>query len=166
MKCRFLFQLLVVIGLVTTGTVTGQAQEPQAPSQGKPPDITGVYVCDGVNPEGKPYRGVVEIAKMNNVFYLRWTFPQSSESALGIGIVSNDVLAVSYYGGSMVGVVAYKIEDGKKMVGEWTVVGADGVYKETLMKVSDGGATEPPVHPPVPKPPAPATRPPETLKEA
>ena len=99
-------------------------------------DLAGVYVCDGVNPEGHPYRGIVEIVKTQETFHLRWTFPQSDDGALGIGIVSNGVLAVSYYGGATAGVVVYKIEEGKKMVGEWTVAGADGgKYQETLTKL-------------------------------
>ena len=99
-------------------------------------DITGVYRCDGVNPQGRAYRGMVEIVRMNDAFQLRWTFPQSSDAALGIGIVSNGVLAVSYYGGDMAGVVVYKINDDKPMVGEWTVVGSEGgVFRETLTRL-------------------------------
>ena len=99
-------------------------------------DIVGMYVCDGINPEGRPYRGFVEIVKTDETFHLRWTFPQSNDGQLGIGIATNGVLAVSYYGGATAGVVVYKIAEGKKMVGEWTVAGADGgVYKETLTKL-------------------------------
>ena len=103
------------------------------------PDIAGIYVCDGTNPEGRPYRWMVEIIRTQETFRLRWTFSQNDDGALGIGIVSNGVLAVSYYGGATAGVVVYKIEEGKKMVGEWTVAGADGgVYKETLTKLPAG----------------------------
>lgn len=99
-------------------------------------DIAGVYTCDGVNPEGRPYRGIVEIVKTDGTFQLRWTFPQGNDGQLGIGIVTNGVLAVSYYGSATAGVVVYKIDEGKKMVGEWTVAGArGGVFKETLTKL-------------------------------
>ncbi|MEQ1895789.1 MAG: hypothetical protein ABL971_00220 [Vicinamibacterales bacterium] len=112
-------------------------------------DISGVYRCDGVNPQGRPYRGMVEIVKLHDAFQLRWTFPQDENPALGIGILSNGVLAVSYYGGDMAGVVVYKINEGKPMVGEWTVVGSEGgVFKETLTRLpghgsSDGGTERP-----------------------
>jgi hypothetical protein len=110
----------------------------QAPDN---PDITGVYRCDGVNPQGKAYRGMVEIVRINEAFQVRWTFPQSSDAALGIGIISNGVLAVSYYGGDMAGVVVYKINDNKPMVGEWTVVGSEGgVFRETLTRVKGHSA--------------------------
>jgi hypothetical protein len=99
-------------------------------------DVAGVYMCDGVNPEGNPYRGIVEIVKTQETFQVRWTFPQSDDSALGIGILSNGVLAVSYYGGATAGVVVYKIAEGQKMVGQWTVTGANGgVFNETLTKL-------------------------------
>ena len=103
-------------------------------------DLVGVYVCDGINPQGRPYRGIVEIVKTDETFRLKWTFPQSDDTALGIGIVSNGVLAVSYYGGALVGVVVYKIDEGRKMFGEWTVAGANGgVFKETLTKLPGYG---------------------------
>ena len=100
------------------------------------PDLAGTYSCDGVNPAGRPYRGVVEIVRMDDTFHLRWTFPQESDAALGIGIISNGVLAVSYYGGAAAGVVVYKIEEGNKLIGDWTIVGADGgVFHETLKRI-------------------------------
>ncbi|MGE3578725.1 MAG: hypothetical protein AB7I25_09715 [Vicinamibacterales bacterium] len=108
-------------------------------------DITGVYRCDGVNPQGKAYRGMVEIVRMNDAFQLRWTFPQSSDAALGIGIISNGVLAVSYYGGDLAGVVVYKINDDKPMVGEWTVIGSEGgVFRETLTRLPGHGPSDGP----------------------
>jgi hypothetical protein len=114
---------------------------PAAAQAADEPDISGVYRCDGVNPQGKAYRGMVEIVRMNDAFQLRWTFPQSSDAALGIGIVSNGVLAVSYYGGDMAGVVVYKLSDDKPMVGEWTVVGSEGgVFRETLTRLPGHGA--------------------------
>lgn len=100
-------------------------------------DPSGVYSCDGVNPAGRPYRGIVEIVKAQETFHLRWTFPQDGDSALGIGIMSNGVLAVSYYGSATAGVVVYKLEDGK-LVGDWTIAGAGGgVYHETLKRLSE-----------------------------
>lgn len=107
------------------------------------PDLDGVYSCDGVNPAGRPYRGIVEIVRTDNTFRLRWTFPQDADGALGIGIMSNGVLAVSYYGGATAGVVVYKVEDGNKLVGEWTVVGSEGgVYHETLKRLDRSQAPD------------------------
>jgi len=45
------------------------------------------------------------------------------------------VLAVSYFSG-LPGVAAYQIEDGSRLVGEWTVAGAGGeLFSETLIKM-------------------------------
>ena len=100
------------------------------------PELTGVYRCDGANPDGSPYRGVVEIAKNHDTFHVRWSFPDG-RSAFGIGFVRSNSLSVSYFGGGVAGLAVYKIESGK-LVGEWTVAGADGtVYTETLTKMSD-----------------------------
>lgn len=127
---------LVVVFLVA---LLGAALPAQA-QQAEEIDISGVYRCDGVNPQGKPYRGMVEIVKMNDAFQLRWTFPQSDDAALGIGIVSHGVLAVSYYGGDTAGVVVYKINANKPMVGTWTVVGSEGgVFQETLTRLPGHG---------------------------
>ena len=139
---------------------------PSVPALAQSPadaDISGVYRCDGVNPQGRTYRGMVEIVKLHDTFQLRWTFPQDENPALGIGIVSHGVLAVSYYGGDMAGVVVYKITEGKPMVGEWTVVGSEGgVFTETLTRLpghdsSDGGTRRPPDRPTERTPRRPAT---------
>lgn len=96
-------------------------------------DLTGVYICEGMNPDGKAYQGIVEIAKNHDTFELRWRFAPAG-TAVGFGIQSGDVLAVSYYGG-IVGLVVYQIEDGPKLVGRWTAAGADGaLFSETLTK--------------------------------
>jgi len=98
------------------------------------PDLAGVYVCNGVNPDGSPYVGLVEIASVNGALELQWIF-EGEVVAVGMGIRSGDVLAVAHYT-SAPGVIAYRIEDGDRLVGQWTVAGADGaLFSETLTKV-------------------------------
>jgi hypothetical protein len=73
----------------------------------------------------------VEISKLKNTFRVRWTMDDGS--IIGVGIFSNGVFAVSYFGGAPA-VVVYKL-DGTNLVGEWTMGGIEGaVYKETLTK--------------------------------
>src|SRR3970282_856136 len=79
-----------------------------------PPDLVGSYRCDGMNPDGSAYRGVVEIAKVRETFRVKWTLDDSAVT--GVGIYSNDVFAVSYFGGAPA-VVVYKV-DGSRLVGE------------------------------------------------
>ena len=96
--------------------------------------LDGVYRSEGVNPDGTKYRGTVEIAKDDQTYLVRWLARQVT--SIGIGIVRGDVLAVSYYTGTNIGVAIYHIEKGPRLTGEWTVLGADGQrYPETLTKM-------------------------------
>jgi hypothetical protein len=125
--------LLVLLLVSLAGPSSGTAHAEES-------DIAGLYLCDGVNAQGNAYRGVVEIVRTNDTFSVKWTFPRNNDGALGIGIVSNGVLAVSYYGGRTAGVVIYKLSAGTTLVGVWTVAGVDGgVFTETLTRLPPGG---------------------------
>jgi hypothetical protein len=100
-------------------------------------DLAGLYICDGVNHDGSRYRGIVEIVKYHDAYQLLWSSFESEVVAIGIGIRSGNVLAVMHYSG-VPGVIAYRIEQGSRLVGEWTVAGADGIlFSETLTKMPD-----------------------------
>jgi hypothetical protein len=122
---------LTLIPILSFGT------RPVVPEQR---ELTGLYICDGVNPDGTPYRGFVEIVRNDETFRVRWRLA-SRVSYIGIGILSEDVLAVSYYGG-MTGLAVYRVA-GDRLVGSWTLAGADSaIYSETLTKVD--GRVRPP----------------------
>ena len=108
------------------------------------PGLAGVYRCEGTNPNGTPYQGIVEIAPLDDTFLVQWTLADDV-SVVGVGIYSGGVLGVSYFGGAPA-IVVYKI-DGDRLVGEWTVGAAGTVHSETLTRMAK---TEP----------APARRPP------
>jgi hypothetical protein len=99
--------------------------------------IAGLYACEGIRPDGVAYRGVVQIVRHDNTYHLLWTLAPD-EQYLGIGILSEGVLAVSYFGG-LPGVVVYRIGEGQlgpQLTGRWTVVEADGqVFSETLTRL-------------------------------
>ena len=120
--------LLGVI-VIALGAITSIA----APDTQTQADIAGIYKCEGMNPDGTPYQGLVEIAKVQDTFRIRWTLGDGS-SIIGVGILTGGVFAVSYFGGAPA-IVVYKI-DGRRLVGEWTMGGAEGaVYSETLTKM-------------------------------
>ena len=109
-------------------------------------DITGTYMCQGQSPDGTTYHGIVQIVQIDDTFRVRWALASNSGGEVdlvGVGIFSNGVFAVSYFGGAP-GVGVYKI-DGARLVGEWTIGGADGaVYTEMLTRVE----VQPGAHPP------------------
>jgi hypothetical protein len=100
-------------------------------------DLTGIYACEGVRPDGAVYRGLVELVRRDDTYHVGWFLPPH-EHHFGLGIVSGDVLAVSYFG-DLPGVVAYRIDndgDTTRLVGRWTAAAAPGrVFTETLTAV-------------------------------
>ena len=114
-----------------------------------PSDVAGVYSCSGVNPDGSPYEGVVEIAQLKDTYRVKWTLEDGS--ILGVGILSNGVLAVSYFGGAPA-VVVYRL-DGNRLIGEWTMGGVEGtMYRETLTRMSGAPVPSVPAEPAPRKP--------------
>jgi hypothetical protein len=105
-------------------------------------DFTGVYSCEGTNPDGRSYVGVVEILKVEGTYLVRWTMPNDTQ-VMGVGIFSHDVLAVSYFGGSPALVVYSTTTDGR-LDGKWTMGGAEGLtFTETLTKMTEGAKRQP-----------------------
>jgi hypothetical protein len=130
--------VLLITVLAAAGGIVSMAAPPAQS------DVAGVYRCTGVNPDGSPYEGVVEIAQVRDTYRVRWTLEDGS--IVGVGIFSNGVLAVSYFGGAPA-VVVYR-RDGDRLVGEWTMGGVEGtMYGETLTKVSDVPAPRVPAEP-------------------
>lgn len=152
----------LLIAAVVLAAVGGTAVASEKPAQGEPPaatktlDPSGVYLCEGTNPDGNPYRGLVEIAAVRNTYLVRWTLSDQVE-VTGVGILQNGMLAVSYFGGTPA-VVLYRI-DTDKLVGEWTMGGTEGMlYGETLTKVPEGSLPQlrreqPRSQPPTPRRP-------------
>lgn len=129
-----------------------------APTDAASP-LVGTYECQGVEPDGTPYRGVVEIIPNEGTYDVIWTFG-SGQRYSGLGVVNGDVLAVSYFT-NRPGVVAYKIEQGEKgprLQGQWTMVGAGKVFHETLTRVTRDVKRPDPAPAPEPRRPAPLGR--------
>jgi hypothetical protein len=119
--------------------------------------LVGTYDCQGVEPDGTPYHGLVQIVANHGTYDVIWIFSSGQQYA-GLGVVNGDVLAVSYFT-NRPGVVAYKIEHSDttpKLSGQWTVVGAGRVFNETLTRVSR--EVKRPDPPPAPREPAPILR--------
>jgi hypothetical protein len=141
--------------VVTTSLIAPAARSEDHPA------LSGLYLCEGTDPTGNDYQGVVRIATHRNTVILTWMFPDGIEraalrpSAVGVGIPNGSSLSVSYYSGTMAGLVVYRIEqESQRLIGEWTVAGGDGtLYSEILTKLAvestDPAVDEPP--PPQPR---------------
>ena len=115
----FIGVVLLVFGALTF------AQD-QAPKT----DVSGVYQCEGKNPDGSPYKGMVEIAAVGDTYLVRWQLSNRVE-VWGVGIYRHDTLSVSYFGGTPA--IAVYNKQGNRLIGEWTMGGAEGeVFSETL----------------------------------
>jgi hypothetical protein len=108
------------------------------------PAVGGIYLSKGLNPDGSAYAGLVEIVAHGESYLVSWIFPRSQEEAVvlvptsvGVGIMTGEMLAVSYYGQRMSGVILYRIEEqGRRLAGRWVVAGDGGdVYSETLTRL-------------------------------
>jgi hypothetical protein len=123
----------ILLGIVLVGLV---GPTPSTAQQSSEKDFTGVYSCEGTNPDGKSYVGLVEILKVQGTYLVRWTMPNDTQ-VMGVGIFSENVLAVSYFGGSPA-VVVYSTNTDGRLDGKWTMGGAEGfIFKETLTKMSN-----------------------------
>ena len=132
--------LLAALG----GTAVASEQSGKPQPDAKKPDLSGVYLCEGTNPDGNPYRGIVQIAAVDDTYLVKWSLADDVE-VLGVGILQNGLLAVSYFGGTPA-VVVYRI-DAERLIGQWTMGGTEGmVYAETLTRMPDDH-TRPPQAP-------------------
>ena len=111
---------------------------PSPSTAAEPAPIIGTYECQGTEPDGTPYRGVVQImGNAAGLYEIVWTFSSGQQYA-GFGVLNGDVLAVSYFT-NRPGVAAYKVEmtdNGPRLLGQWTVAGAGEVFAETLTQLT------------------------------
>ena len=135
----------LLIALVTLATAPF-ATDNTPKSRG--PNVAGLYACEGRSPEGQAYHGTVEIVQLEDTYRIRWSI-EGNEGVMhvvGVGIFSDGVLAASYFGGAP-GIAVYKPDGTKKLVGQWTIGGADGaIYPETLTRIADRPAPRPEPH--------------------
>jgi hypothetical protein len=129
-----------LVGLVTLASL-GPVHA--APDQAADNKLEGIYTCQGTNPDGSSYAGVVEIIKHKETYLIRWTMPDESQ-VVGVGIFTGSQLAVSYFGGTPA-LVVYSITENGTLNGKWTAGGADGsVFQEILTRLPEGMTTPKP----------------------
>jgi len=96
-------------------------------------DITGHYKCQGRTMRNESYTGRTVIDKKNDTYQIAWTVGR--EAYFGEGIREGNLLSVGWLLGQprIAGLTVFKIEDGPKLTGKWTVLGGRGtLLPETL----------------------------------
>ena len=88
------------------------------------PAFSGTYAVTGTNPGAGPYKGTLTIAPRGDVYDVHWIV--GAAQYLGVGVVVNDTLAVTYSGAadrSWSGVIAYRQRADGALEGRWTLLG-------------------------------------------
>ena len=95
-------------------------------------DLTGVYRCEGRNPDGERYAGTVIIRNAGSAYQLFWLIGSVNYS--GVAVQQGDRLSSSWESGDAAGIVVYKAgRDGRQLEGEWAAYPGDGpLGAETL----------------------------------
>ncbi len=112
-------------------------------------DLTGVYLCEGQNADGKTYYGLVDVQQTAATYHLRWFF-QGGTLVYGVGFMDRGALIVGSGRGEFLSVAVYTV--GKDTLkGAWTMQGSGSKFTETLTKAPPGVTIPhlPPQHPPV-----------------
>jgi hypothetical protein len=115
------------------------------------PAFEGVYIARSVDSDGKEYRRAVEIERYGDSFAVTWVSARLvgetvvlEPSWFGVGIVTGDVLSVSFVAEETFGIIAYEASvDGRELSGRWTLAGdGETIHTEVLTRLPDRRGTE------------------------
>lgn len=99
------------------GGVVGK--EKATPGVGTTKGLAGDYVVNGSNPDGKPYKGGLSVAKTDGVLRFSW---RTGSNAEGFGIEKDGYAAVAW-GAPTCGVVLYRLGKDGNLGGVWRYPG-------------------------------------------
>jgi hypothetical protein len=105
----------------------------------------GVYIASGKDAAGNNYQRAVEIERHGDRFIVTWVSARLVGEALvleptwiGVGIVTDDILSVSFVADYAMGIMVYRFGPNGGLAGRWTLEG-DGevICVETLTPLDD-----------------------------
>jgi len=100
------------------------------------PDLTSKWEIGGAKkPDGKEYKGVVSIAKVDQSFTLKWDIADNP-AYTGVALPVSNMIAFGYGVGETYGVTVYKINGGE-LKGTWTSKSAGGKLGAEELKGPD-----------------------------
>ena len=88
------------------------------------PAFSGSYAITGTNPGVGSYKGTLTIAPRGDVYDINWIV--GGVQYVGVGVVVNDTLAVTYSGAadrSWSGVMGYRVKADGSLEGRWALLG-------------------------------------------
>jgi len=105
----------------------------------------GVYIASGKDSAGNEYQRAVEIERHGDRFVVTWVSARLIGEALvleptwiGVGIVTDDILSVSFVADYAMGIMVYRFGPNGQLAGRWTLEGDDEVIcSETLTPLED-----------------------------
>lgn len=108
-------------------------------------EFEGVYIASGKDSAGHEYQRAVEIERDGDRYIVTWVAARLVGEALvlepiwiGVGIVSDDILSVSFVADFAMGIMVYRFGPGGQLNGRWTLEGDDEVIcSETLTPLDD-----------------------------
>ncbi len=103
--------------------------EKGTPGVGTTKGLVGDYVVNGINPDGKPYKGGLAIAAVEGVLRFSWRTGSNFE---GYGIEKDGRIA-AVWGTPNCGVVLYRIGADGTLAGSWQYPGT-GIGNETATR--------------------------------
>ena len=95
-------------------------------------DITGHYKAESLQINGEKQMADVEIKRLGDCYLVKWS-KGILDAYVGIGLRKGEVLAVCWANQGQIGACLYQIEQGPRLVGEWTMLGGAGVVQRETM---------------------------------
>ncbi len=134
--------LLVVILILLAGLLIYRVEKDRRKSKPAPattakpatavePTVEGSYRVEGLNPDGTPYTGTLDLQKKGEIFSAMWQAGDIKFS--GVGLKEDSVLSVTYFPKAKPRAAVYKISPGK-LDGRWIAYGDSLVGKEVGTK--------------------------------
>lgn len=93
-------------------------------------DLEGSYDIEGKNPEGKPYKGKLDVKKDGEGYSFKWS---AGVELTGFGIRAGEFVAVGF-GGKQCSFVGYDVQADGTLAGKWGGQGSTKFGTETAKK--------------------------------
>jgi uncharacterized protein (TIGR03067 family) len=107
----------------------------RVPAKAGEGDLSGQYKCDSVDVTGKRLKYDTLIERIGDS-YLALYFVQGKVIYFGTGVRKGNMFAMGWMSEGRPGITVYQIEEGNRLVGEFTEIGGPGFFgTETLTPV-------------------------------